>query len=68
MLQPPCKNCIDRKVGCHSTCEKYIAYDNEHKRVCSERARFRQLENDLVAIQMTMKKRDRKNENNNLRR
>ena len=68
MLKPPCKDCIDRKVGCHSTCEKYIAYDEERKRISSERAKFRQVENDLVAIQLSMKKRDRKNENNSLRR
>lgn len=68
MLKPPCKDCKDRKVGCHSICEKYIAYDEERKRVIVERAKFRQIENDLVAIQMTMKKRDHKNENNSLRR
>lgn len=22
----PCKNCEDRELGCHSTCERYIAY------------------------------------------
>lgn len=25
----PCLNCEDRILGCHSTCEKYIAYKNE---------------------------------------
>ena len=25
-MQAPCKNCKDRVVGCHSNCEKYIAY------------------------------------------
>lgn len=68
MLKPPCKDCTDRKVGCHSICEKYLVYDEERKRINSERAKYRQLENDLVAVQMTMKKRDRKNENNGLRR
>ena len=27
--QAPCLNCKERKVGCHSTCEKYINYHNE---------------------------------------
>lgn len=22
----PCKNCEDRTIKCHSTCEKYLAY------------------------------------------
>ena len=26
----PCKDCYDRKVGCHSTCEKY----NEFHKQC----------------------------------
>jgi hypothetical protein len=25
----PCKDCPDRFVGCHSTCEKYIQYKKE---------------------------------------
>ena len=28
----PCKNCSDRKVGCHSDCEKYLIYKNEMER------------------------------------
>lgn len=27
MLKAPCENCPDRHLGCHSECEKYIAYD-----------------------------------------
>lgn len=23
---PPCAGCLDRKIGCHSECEKYIDY------------------------------------------
>ena len=25
-IDAPCKNCSDRFVGCHSTCEKYILF------------------------------------------
>lgn len=29
--KPPCgKNCPDREVGCHSTCEPYIKWEQEH--------------------------------------
>lgn len=32
----PCRDCTERKVGCHSTCEKYLAFrkrvDDWHKK------------------------------------
>ena len=28
----PCKDCPDRVVGCHSTCEKYQAAKVDHKK------------------------------------
>ena len=34
---PPCRDCSERKVGCHSTCENYISYDKAHK---EEKARI----------------------------
>lgn len=29
MNKAPCKDCPDRRVGCHSTCEKYLAFRKE---------------------------------------
>lgn len=29
MTKAPCKDCPDRHLHCHSTCEKYIAYNKE---------------------------------------
>lgn len=26
----PCKDCPDRKVGCHSVCEKYLEWKQVH--------------------------------------
>lgn len=26
MRETPCKNCKDRKVGCHAVCENYIEW------------------------------------------
>lgn len=38
----PCKNCNDRKVGCHSVCDRYIQFkeymDDIHKKQDVERA------------------------------
>lgn len=28
-MNAPCKDCMERYVGCHSKCEKYIAYKEE---------------------------------------
>ena len=42
MITCPCKDCTDREIGCHSTCEKYINW-------CEERQKYKaaaQLEND----------------------
>lgn len=25
-MNPPCKDCKKRRVGCHSECEEYLAY------------------------------------------
>ena len=40
--QSPCLGCKDRVAdpNCHSTCEKYIAYDNVNKALREERIRI----------------------------
>lgn len=30
MLRAPCKDCPDRHLGCHGTCEKYQEYKKRH--------------------------------------
>ena len=30
-LSAPCKDCVDRAVGCHSTCDKYKQFADERK-------------------------------------
>jgi hypothetical protein len=29
LSKSPCKNCVDRHLKCHSTCEKYLAFRKE---------------------------------------
>ena len=31
-----CKDCPDRFIGCHSTCERYISAKKEHDRLMKE--------------------------------
>lgn len=47
MLRGPCKGCPDKTPGCHSNCEKYIAY-----RICldalrEQEAQEKKLKEDL---------------------
>ena len=37
MIQSPCKNCSDRHIKCHSSCEKWLAYRKEFE---AEKARI----------------------------
>ena len=30
MTELKCKGCLKRKVGCHATCESYLAWKKEH--------------------------------------
>lgn len=37
---PPCKNCKDRHIACHTTCERYKSWKVEHdKRIEEIKAR-----------------------------
>lgn len=36
-MTSPCKDCKDRTLGCHSKCEKYIAFDKENQKRRAER-------------------------------
>lgn len=29
MIEAPCLDCVDRHVGCHSTCDKYIQFKKD---------------------------------------
>lgn len=29
MIKGPCKDCLERQLGCHSICKKYISYKKE---------------------------------------
>lgn len=31
MTKAPCKDCKDRHLGCHDTCEKYLEFKHENE-------------------------------------
>lgn len=37
MLTPPCKDCPERYLGCHSSCEKYQMFREERNKFNSEK-------------------------------
>ena len=42
-----CYGCTDRKVGCHSKCEKYKAYKEKHDAINAKMAHERYMDNLL---------------------
>lgn len=38
----PCRDCPDRILGCHTTCEKYKCYKEEYKEKTQELAKLRE--------------------------
>lgn len=43
----PCKDCSDRQVGCHGSCEKYRAY-KDYQETIAERRRMENSINQMV--------------------
>ena len=53
----PCRGCPDREVGCHSICEKYLAYDAENKIFREEKIRVSDafwIQNDIERRRIEM--------------
>lgn len=60
MLNAPCKDCPDRVVGCHSTCEKYIAFRKYRDELLERRTKEARLNNDLWVTSRFNKKKKRR--------
>ena len=37
IIKSPCQYCLDRKIGCHSRCERYLAFAEYRKRINTNR-------------------------------
>lgn len=48
-----CRNCQDREVGCHATCEKYIQQRAEQLQKKKDADPARKLAMDLIDIELT---------------
>ncbi|MBO5969291.1 MAG: hypothetical protein J6S14_12425 [Clostridia bacterium] len=48
-MQSPCKDCPDRKLGCHSICEKYIEYTKFREELRRKRQEAYRQDHDYYA-------------------
>ena len=52
MIKAPCKDCADRDLGCHSTCEPYKDYKKRYERGIEAIKRERAATNNYISFQI----------------
>ena len=52
-MKPPCKDCKRRHLGCHSTCEEYIAYDEYRQKI--RQINYKQTMSDADYLRVKLK-------------
>lgn len=46
----PCRNCENREVGCHATCDRYIEWKQAHIEKQRKRFAYKETEYQYMAI------------------
>lgn len=62
MNKAPCKDCPNRQVGCHSTCEKYLTFRKERNEL--NESIYKQREKEYAEYQryvQSLKRKDKQN-------
>ncbi len=54
-LTPPCRDCTERRVGCHGTCPRYQEYHERNVQIGQARAAERRLNSALVSGKVRQK-------------
>lgn len=49
-LSAPCKDCVGRAVGCHSTCDQYKKFANERKEYVRKVNAYRRKEREYMEV------------------
>ena len=62
-LNAPCLNCPNKIIGCHSTCDLYIAFQKENNKKIEERKKY----NEIKCMWYDLKKEKYKRLNNKRR-
>lgn len=59
-MKAPCKNCADRKLHCHSTCEKYLEFANakEEEREKQHKEKLKRF--DYIGLQIECREKRRR--------
>lgn len=50
MVKPPCRGCENRRIGCHASCDAYIKYNDELRKLHQER-NIRRILNEMAIEQ-----------------
>lgn len=51
-MRAPCKDCPDRKLGCHSVCEKYIEFTKKNEEIRLKKARENNSYNEIMNMRI----------------
>lgn len=62
MIDAPCKDCAQRHINCHASCEAYLKARKELDRVNAKRKEYNAAMADQVSRIMRMQKRIKRNE------
>ena len=49
-LSAPCKDCVDRAVGCHSACDKYKKFAYDRKEYVRKVNAYRRKEREYMEV------------------
>lgn len=61
LIQSPCKDCPDRRVLCHSECEKYLSYRARLDEISAQLLRDSIIEDyEYKAIRRSIKRRNKR--------
>ena len=52
-LSAPCKDCGDRVIGCHSTCDKYKQFADERKEYVRKVKACKRKEREYMEVKQT---------------
>ena len=56
MSRSPCKDCADRICGCHSTCEKYMAFADERRQISAAKLKYNEEQDFFVYMNRKARK------------
>mgnify|MGYP007007438925 CR=1 FL=1 len=59
----PCKNCADRKIGCHGVCKDYIEYQSRNEQIKKNKKKQQQYESLKFRPDHVLEKMERKARN-----